>query len=154
MTPNALTRFPPLGLYDKINGFVDASSWVKGLSLLAIRLYLAQFFFKSGLTKITDFNKTTALFTDEYHVPVLPPEVAAVMSTTAELALPVLLVIGLFTRFAGAGLFLMTLVIELFVYPSAVTGLAENQFILLLSFAIVAFGSGRLGLDSWLFRKP
>jgi putative oxidoreductase len=152
-TPNALLRFPPLGLYDRVNGFVETTPWIKALSLLAIRLYLASFFFKSGLTKIADFNKTIALFTDEYKVPVLPPEIAAILSTTAELSLPVLLVIGLFTRFAGAGLFAMTLVIELFVYPSAVTGLAENQFIMLLAFAIVAFGSGRLGVDAWLFKR-
>jgi putative oxidoreductase len=147
-----ISTFPPIKLYGQVNAFVEETPWVKAISLLAIRLYLAKFFFSSGLTKIADFNKTVALFTDEYKVPVLPPEIAAVMSTAAELSLPVLLVAGLFTRFAGLGLFIMTLVIELFVYPSVETGLAENQFIMLLAFAIVAFGSGRLGLDAWLFK--
>ena len=152
MTPSKLTSVFPLSLYAKLDAWVETTPWVKAISLLAIRLYLAKFFFSSGLTKIADFNRTVALFTDEYKVPVLPPEIAAVLSTTAELSLPVLLVIGLFTRFAGIGLFVMTLVIELFVYPSAVTGLAENQFIMLLAFAIAAFGSGRMGIDAWLFK--
>ena len=126
-----------------------ALDWLKGLSLLAIRLFLAQFFFFSGLTKIRSWTTTIALFHDEYHVPVLPPELAATLSATAELSLPVLLVVGLFSRFAALGLFCMTLVIELFVYP----GTAENDFIMLLAGAIVANGSGLFGADYWLARK-
>lgn len=124
-------------------------TWLKGLSLLAIRLYLAQFFFFSGLTKLHDWPTTQALFKDEYHVPILSPDLAATLSATAELSLPVLLVVGLFGRFAALGLFTMTLVIATCVYPGA----AENYYILLLSASIIAHGSGLFGADYWLAKK-
>ncbi len=135
--------------YGRFEQNLAALDWLKGLSLLAIRLYLAQFFFFSGLTKIKSWASTIALFQDEYHVPVLPPELAALMSATAELSLPILLFVGLFSRFAAAGLFCMTTVIALFVYP----GVNENYFILLLSFAIIANGSGLFGADYWLAKR-
>src|SRR3546814_13303357 len=56
------------------------------------------------LTKIADWDTTLALFQDEYHVPLLPTQLAAVMGTGGELVLPVLLVLGLFRRFAALGL--------------------------------------------------
>lgn len=155
MTP-AIETLPatnPLRLliraYGRFETRLAKLGWLKGLSLLAIRLYLAQFFFFSGLTKIKSWATTIALFQDEYHVPILPPELAALLSATAELSLPVLLVAGLFSRFAALGLFCMTLVIELFVYP----GTAENYFIMLLSGAIIANGSGFFGADYWLAKK-
>ncbi|ESQ93251.1 hypothetical protein ABAC460_00700 [Asticcacaulis sp. AC460] len=138
-----------LTAYNQFETRLLGLGWLKGLSLLAIRIYLAQFFFFAGLTKIQSWSTTVALFADEYKVPVLPPELAAAMATTAELSLPVLLVLGLLSRFAAAGLFVMTLVVTLFVYPDY----AENYFLLLLSFAIVANGGGLFSVDHWLGRK-
>ena len=54
---------------------------------LGIRLYIAKVFFLSGLTKIRDWETTVTLFREEYHVPVLPPELAAFMGGTGELVL-------------------------------------------------------------------
>ena len=71
---------------------------------LGIRLYLAKVFFLSGLTKIRDWDTTLALFQEEYHVPVVPPELAAFMGTAGELVLPVFLTLGLATRLAAFGL--------------------------------------------------
>ena len=74
-------------------------------SLLA-RGYVAEAFFRSGLTKLRDWETTLALFGDEYHVPLLSPGAAAVLGTTGELVLPVLLVAGLGGRLQvvhGAG---------------------------------------------------
>lgn len=138
-----------IAAYARFEARLSNLAWLKGLSLLAIRLWLAQFFFFSGLTKLRSWPATVALFTNEYHVPVLPPEIAAVLSATAELSLPVLLVVGLFSRLAAAGLFAMVLVIELFVYP----GTTENYYIMLLTGAIVANGSGMFGVDDWLARR-
>ena len=153
MTTDTMTAPSPLArlaqAYGQLETRLSAITWLKGLSLLAIRLYLAQFFFFSGLTKIRSWTTTIALFQDEYHVPVLPPETPALLSTTAELSLPVLLVLGLFTRFAAAGFFCMTLVIATFVYP----GVAENYYIFLLSFALIAHGSGLFGVDHWPAQK-
>jgi len=72
---------------------------------LGIRLYVARVFWLSGLTKIRDWDTTVVLFTNEYHVPVLPPELAAFGGTARELLFPVLLAIGLGSRFAALGLF-------------------------------------------------
>ncbi len=138
-----------LAAYGRFEQKLMTLTWLKGLSLLAIRLYLAQFFFFSGLTKLHDWPTTIALFHDEYHVPLLPPDLAAMMSATAELSLPVLLVLGLFSRFAALGLFCMTLVINTFVYP----GVAENYYIMLLSAAIITHGSGLFGADDWLAKR-
>ncbi len=65
------------------------------LLLLIIRLYVARVFLMSGLTKIHDWSVTVALFTDEYHVPLLSPGVAALMGTATELSMPILLALGL-----------------------------------------------------------
>ena len=149
-TTAAPTKLPNLtALYGRFEARLLSLDRLKGLSLLAIRLWLAQFFFFSGLTKIKSWTTTIALFTDEYHVPVLSPQIAAALSATAELSLPVLLVIGLFNRFAALGLFCMTLVIELFVYP----GTTENYYIMLLTTALIANGSGMFGADYWLAKK-
>jgi putative oxidoreductase len=77
---------------------------------LGLRLYLANVFFKSGLTKVSTWDSTLYLFSDVYHVPLLPPAVAATMAASAELGLSVLLVLGLFGRFATAGLFILNIV--------------------------------------------
>ena len=77
---------------------------------LGIRLFLANIFFKSGLTKIHNWDSTLYLFSDVYQVPLLPPELAAYLTTSAELGLSVLLVMGLLGRFAAGGLFILNLV--------------------------------------------
>ena len=136
---------PLLKAYGAFEARLNAQTWFKGLVLLAVRLWIAQFFMFSGLTKIKSWPATIALFKDEYHVPILPPDIAAVLSATAELSLPVLLVLGLFTRFAAAAFFCMTLVIELFVYP----GTTENYYIFLLTFVLISHGSGLFGADYW-----
>ena len=71
---------------------------------LMIRLYVAEAFFKSGLTKIQDWSVTLALFEHEYRVPFLPVPLAAAMGTAGELILPILLALGLAGRFGAAGL--------------------------------------------------
>ncbi len=79
---------------------------------VAVRLFIANVFFKSGLTKIKDWDITVSLFADEYQVPVLPPEAAAVLGTTFELAMPVFLVLGLGARVAALPLLGMACVIQ------------------------------------------
>ena len=77
---------------------------------LGLRLFLANVFFKSGLTKIQSWDSTLYLFSDVYAVPLLSPDVAAYLATGAELGLSVLLVLGLFGRFAAAGLSILNVV--------------------------------------------
>lgn len=74
------------------------------------RLSIAEVFFSSGLLKLQNWNTTLYLFSDEYHVPLLSPASAAIMATAGELGLSALLAIGLFTRFAALGLFVVNAV--------------------------------------------
>ena len=91
--------------------------------LLLDRVAVAAIFFLSGRTKVeglfTIKPSTYELFRTEYALPLVPPEVAAHMATTAEHVFPLLLVLGLCTRGAAFALLGMTAVIEVFVYPDA-----------------------------------
>jgi putative oxidoreductase len=105
-------------LFDVIARLIPASL----LGLFA-RLAIAYTFWSSGRTKVDGIlnvtDTTLYLFKEEYAVPVIPSNIAAYMATYAEHFFPILLVLGLFTRFAALSLLLMTLVIQLFVYPDA-----------------------------------
>lgn len=122
------------------------------LALLA-RWSIALVFWQSGRTKVEGWDlftvtgKTLFLFREEYRVPLIPPGTAALMAQLAEHALPVLLVIGLASRFAALGLLGMTLVIQFFVYPAAIATHAVWATALLL---IVARGPGQYSLDRFL----
>jgi putative oxidoreductase len=123
------------------------------LALLAARLYVAQVFVLSGITKIKDWDVTLALFADEYHVPLLPPEVAAWAGTTGELVLPVLLVLGLAGRFAALGLFVLNAVAVISLAEIAPAALQQHQFWGSLLVALLLWGPGRWSLDAWLLRR-
>jgi len=123
------------------------------LAQLAARLYVAQAFFLSGLTKLRDWETTIALFQDEYHVPFLPPELAAVMGTCGEVGLPVLLVLGLAGRFAAAGLSVVNVVAVLSLAEIAPAALQQHQFWGSLLIALVLWGPGRWSLDALLARR-
>ncbi len=131
------------------NKLIGNAIWFQAASLLVVRLWIAEVFFMSGLTKIKSWNTTVALFADEYKVPVLSPEIAAYITTTAELFLPTLLVLGLMTPLSVLGLMGMTLVIELFVYPDT----TEHYYWLLLMGVLLTHGSGKFGLDHWLMKR-
>jgi putative oxidoreductase len=130
------------------------TEWGGSIMSLAIRLYVGLQFFKAGLVKIGDWSATLSLFRDEYHVPVLPPELAAVMGATGELALPILLFVGVLSRPAALGLFAVNLMAvisypQLFAFdcPAAINDHFYWGFLLLV---LAAFGPGRLSLDAWL----
>ena len=77
-------------------------------SLIALiaRIAVANVFWRSGQTKVEGFHireATFFLFRDEYKVPLLPPDLAAYLTTAAELFFPVLLVIGLAARLSAVG---------------------------------------------------
>ena len=126
---------------------LDAVSY----SVLAVplRFALATVFWNSAMTKLANWDTAVALFTDEYHVPVLPPELAAYLAATIELSMPVLLVLGLATRPASLILLGMTTVIEIFVYPRAWPTHIQWAAMLLV---LLCRGGGRFSLDH-LIRK-
>lgn len=120
------------------------------LSLVA-RLGIASIFFLSGRTKVEGFLTITAstyeLFRTEYVLPLLSPWLAAHLATYSEHLFSLLLVLGLFTRFAGLALLGMTLVIEVFVYPDAWPTHLSWAGLLLV---IIGRGGGRWSLDHYL----
>jgi putative oxidoreductase len=120
------------------------------LLLLGFRLYIARVFFLSGLTKIHDWSVTLALFTDEYHVPVLPPAVAALLGTSTELSMPVLLVLGLASRFAAGVLFIFNAVAV--ISYAALPDIAVKDHILwgTMLLVLTICGPGKIALDHWL----
>lgn len=117
---------------------------------LAARVFVAKAFFLSGLTKLRDWDITLALFQDEYQVPLLPPEVAAVLGTGGELVLPVLLVLGLGGRFAALGLSVVNVVAVLSLSEIAPAALIQHQLWGALLAALVVFGPLRWSADAWL----
>jgi putative oxidoreductase len=120
------------------------------LALLAARLYVARVFFLSGLTKTRDWETTLALFADEYHVPLLPPEVAAVAGTTGELVLPVLLALGLAGRFGAMGLFVLNIVAVISLTDIAEAALQQHMFWGSLLAGLILWGPGKWSLDHFV----
>jgi putative oxidoreductase len=114
---------------------------------LVSRFAVADVFWRSGQTKVSGFSireETFFLFREEYKVPLLPPDVAAYLSTIGEHVFPVLLFFGLASRLSALALFGMTMVIQLFVVPS---GWPEHVLWLSLLLLIIARGPGSISLD-------
>ncbi len=120
---------------------------------LAARLYLAQVFFLSGLTKLRDWDTTLALFTDEYQVPLLPPALAALMGTAGELVLPVLLVLGLGGRFAALGLFVVNAVAVVSLQEIAPAAWQQHLFWGSLLAGLAIYGPGAWSLERWVWPR-
>ena len=131
------------------------------------RFSIAAVFWKSGQTKIEGFaadfvagefslgwprlsDSAVALFQGEYKLPLIPPEVAAPMAAFAEHLFPVLLLLGLATRFSAFALLVMTLTIQIFVYPDAYPTHGVWGAVLLF---LVAHGGGTVSLDHLLMRR-
>jgi putative oxidoreductase len=112
------------------------------LAALAARAYVAQVFFLSGLTKIRNWDTTLALFTDEYHVPLLPPAIAAPLGAGGELVLPLLLALGLGGRFAALGLFVLNFVAALSLQDIAPAALQQHVFWGSLLAGLAIYGPG------------
>ena len=131
------------------------SAGINHASLALIdRVAIAAVFFFSGRTKVEGLLTLTdgayALFREEYKLPLIPPEIAAQLAAYAEHLFPLLLVLGLFTRFSALALLGMTIVIQTFVYPDAwPTHLSWAGLLLYLA----ARGAGPLSLDRVLELK-
>ena len=123
------------------------------LIALAARVFPAAVFWQSGQTKVEGLHlksSAIALFANEYQLPLINPTIAAYASAFSEHFFPILLVIGLATRFSALALLSMTAVIEIFVYPDAwpTHGVWATCFLL-----VIARGPGLLSLDHLIARK-
>jgi putative oxidoreductase len=135
-----------LGWWHGLHALLDS---LQPTAALLARAYLAEAFFMSGLTKLRDWDITLALFQDEYQVPLLPPELAAVMGTAGELVLPVLLLLGLGGRVAALGLSVVNAVALLSLAEIAPVALQQHITWGVLLAGLAVFGSGNWSLDKW-----
>ncbi|MBI4486876.1 MAG: DoxX family protein [Acidobacteria bacterium] len=109
-----------------------------------MRIGVGAVFFNSGLLKYRSFEFAVKLFEDEYQVPLLDPTLAARMAMFNELTFPVLLFVGLATRFATLPLLGMIAVIQTFVYPNAWT---DHLFWASTLVFLLTRGPGPLSVD-------
>jgi putative oxidoreductase len=121
--------------------------------LLALRLYVSWQFLKSGWLKLADWETTRFLFEEEYRVPLLSPTLAAVAGTAGEIVFPVLLVIGLLSRYAALGLSAVN-VLAVVSYAHVLLGegfeaaLGQHYLWGLILLVVLVFGPGRWSLDA------
>ena len=141
-------------LYSPYSSAVNQLPWLQSIASLFARLYLANVFFSAGLTKLRDWDTTLFLFEEEYAVPLLPYELAAWLGTAAELVLPVLLVVGLATRFTAIGLFVFNIVAVISLAEIAPAALYLHVIWGLLLAQLALYGSGIIsadhGIRKWL----
>ncbi len=159
MTRSSESRAEPASGLAGAIGYVTASldRIPQSLISLAARIFPAAVFWMSGQTKVEGWHlKENAidLFRDEYALPLIDPAIAAKLAAFSEHFFPVLLVLGLASRFAALALLVMTAVIEIFVYPDAwpTHGVWATCFLV-----VIARGPGVFSLDyllGRLFRRP
>jgi putative oxidoreductase len=123
-----------------------------------MRLYVSWQFLKSGWLKLSAWETTLELFRSEYHVPVLPPAVAAAAGTFGELFFPVLLVVGIFSRVGAAGLFAVNaLAVASYSHVLFAVGfeaaLAQHVLWAVILASLTVFGGGKISLDARLERR-
>jgi putative oxidoreductase len=148
----AISISRPLAVVEQL---LDALQPLLGL---AARLWVSWQFFKSGLVSISDWGATLALFQDEYRVPVLPAELAAVVGTFGELFFPVLLAFGLFGRLAALGLSAVNLMAvisyaHVLLAPGAEGAIGQHYLWGFMLLVLAIYGPGRLSLDETLLRR-
>lgn len=144
-----MTLKPPAVLQRAIAG-LDAIP--QDVLTLAARVFAAAIFWQSGQTKLEGWrvsDTAIALFREEYRLPLFDPVLAAHLATLGEHLFPLLLVIGLASRFAALALLGMTAVIQIFVYPDAWPTHGVWAVALLL---VAARGPGRVSLDHLFLR--
>ena len=151
-----------------IRQFVSIAKCIPNtLVAFVARFSIAAVFWKSGQTKIQGFavdivnreftlgwprlsDSVVDLFRDEYHLPLIPPEIAATMAATAEHLFPILILFGFATRLSALALLGMTMTIQLLVYPDAYATHGTWAAVLLY---LMVHGPGRLSLDHWIARR-
>lgn len=161
-----------VGVKDQIRSFYHSFTGLykfvpDSLIALVARFSIAAVFWKSGQTKIEGLSidivsgnftigwpklseSVIPLFQDEYRLPILPAEAAALMAAWAEHVFPILILFGFATRMSSLALLGMTLVIQVFVYPDAYP--THGAWAVALLFLLV-HGPGKLSIDYWISNR-
>ena len=136
------------------------------MALLIARLYIGMYYWMAGQTTLASYNSTRTLFENEYlpnwknnHIknffgteisfPIPSVKLGMMATTGGALVFSMLLMIGFMGRFAAFGIFMMTLAIEMFVYP----GIDEHYYWLMIMAIIMAYGPGKLSVDHFIRGK-
>lgn len=122
--------------------------WLGSFLLLAMRLWMANIFFYSGLSKLDAWEGALNLFQYEYKVPLVSYQFAAYSATFFEVIGSLLLVLGLMTRLISIPLFVMVLVIQ-FTYLD----LKEHFYWMFLFGTLLCFGGGRFSVDALIAKS-
>ena len=142
-------------------GHMALGRWLdrlQSLLLLGTRCYVGWQFSKSGWLKVTSWETTLGLFRDEYHVPILPPHLAAIVGTFGELCFPVLLYLGLFSRLGALGLFAVYAMAvisyrQVLLAEGSEAALGDHVLWGFMILVLMVMGPGRIAIDSWLQRR-
>lgn len=140
-----------IAFYDEAVAMI-ARKLPDSVMLLFVRIALAGIFLRSARTKVVEgswltmSDTTVVLFQEEYHMPF--PEITGMIAMYAEHFLPILVVLGLFTRMGATGLLIMTLVIQFFVYPEA--WWPVHSLWVALALVLIVRGGGIFSLDHLL----
>jgi putative oxidoreductase len=126
--------------------------------LFAARLFVGWQFWKSGWLKLESWSSTLDLFREEYAVPLLSPELAAVVGTAGELVFPALLLLGLWSRVGALGLSAVNVMAvvsyaHVLLEPGFEAAVAQHVLWGCLLIAVAVFGGGRWSADAWLERR-
>ena len=144
---------------DRLNQHAAAAmAPAQPLFLAALRIYVSWQFLKSGWLKLQDWETTRFLFEEEYRVPVLSPGIAAVLGTAGELVFPVLLIVGLLSRFAALGLSAVNVVAvvgyaHVLMSDGFEAALGQHYLWGLMLLTVLVFGPGRLSVDGLAERR-
>lgn len=120
---------------------------------LAVRIWIANIFFKSGLAKIGNWNSTVWLFENEYAVPLISAQFAAFMGTAVELIFPVLLAFGLLSRVSAGVLFLFNIV-AVISYPALdANSILWHQVWGIMMLVTLLRGPGSISIDHFIAKR-
>jgi putative oxidoreductase len=131
--------------YRQASNLID---YLQPVGLFAARIYVAWVFFAAGLTKLRDWDTTLFLFEEEYSVPFIPFELAAYLGTAGEILLPIILVLGIASRFGAIGLSILNVVAVISLAEIAPAALYTHVIWGLLLLQVVLFGAGKISLDA------
>jgi putative oxidoreductase len=142
-----------VALYDRLVGLV-ANAFGEGVALLLARIALAGIFWRSYKTKVVDgtwleiSDTQHFLFEDQFSGLPIPTDLAVPLATYAEFLFPILLVLGLATRFSAVALLIMTLVIQIFVFPTSDHFFGWAMMPIALAAVLIVRGGGMLSADA------
>lgn len=142
----------------KLNDWTDSLQNLSAPLLLLTRIYVSWVFLRSGWLKLSDWQSTLFLFSEEYRVPLLPPALAAVAGTAGELMFPLLLIAGLCGRTAAIGLQAVN-VLAVVSYSHVLlqkgfeAAIAQHYLWGFMLLMLMVFGPGAWSADRWLRRS-